>query len=59
MEWAKLELKLWGFIDGSRSVPVFMRPSFPLGELGTFALFELPTFLWGTLIKIIVIYLKC
>ena len=27
-------------------------------SLGTFALFELPTFLWGTFIKIKVIYLK-
>ena len=27
------------------------RPSFPLGELETFALFELPAFLWGTFIK--------
>ena len=26
-------------------------PSFRFGELGNFALFELPTFLWGTLIK--------
>ena len=30
--------------------------SFPLGELGTF---ELPKFLWGTFIKMKVIYLKC
>ena len=26
-------------------------PSFSLGELGTFYLFELPAFLWGTLAK--------
>ena len=30
-------------------------PSFPLGEIGTFALFKLPMFLWGTFIKIKII----
>ena len=34
-------------------------PSFPLGELENFALFELLAFLWGTFIKMNVIYLKC
>ena len=34
-------------------------PSFPFGELGTFALFKLPTLWWGTyLLKWKVIYLK-
>ena len=33
--------------------------SFSFGEVGTFALFELPMFMWGTLIKMKVIYLKC
>ena len=35
------------------------RPSFPLGELGTFALFKLPAFWWGTFIKMKVVYMKC
>ena len=35
------------------------RLSFSLGELGTFALFELPAFLWGTFIKMKASYLKC
>ena len=26
------------------------RPNFPLGDLGNFALFELPMFLWGTIL---------
>ena len=34
-------------------------PSFPLGELGTFTLFELPAFLWGIFIKMKVVFLKC
>ena len=35
------------------------RPSFPLGELGTFALFKLPAFWWGAFIKMKVVYMKC
>ena len=34
-------------------------PSFPLEELGTFALFDVPAFQWGTFVKMKVVYLKC
>ena len=42
-----------------RPIQINRCPSFPMGELGTFALFELPTFLWETFIKMRVIFLKC
>ena len=38
---------------------VWTHPSFPLGELGAFALFELPAFMLGTFIKMKVVNLKC
>ena len=48
-DWVEFQLVLWDYIHfkGSRD-SMQLCPSFPLGELRTFALFVLPALLWGT-----------
>ena len=48
-DWVEFQLVLWDYIHFKRSRDSMqLCPSFPLGELRTFALFVLPALLWGT-----------